>query len=251
MLPTINCHGEIIILEKISHRIYGIEGGSSGERRAKHNRSKQKEWERQEQKLLLADNRKRMEVYEPTWFERKQLEANHANHWQLSSISQRISRFTSGINVGDVIVIEHPEREGTVCKRVLGLPGDLILRPKQRFFSSADHRDVMDIFKDNDETDVDNTDNVATSLSESSLEIVPNGHLWVEGDNSINSADSRNYGPVPASLVVGKVWLRVWPLRGEAVIVRGGRPMPPKDAPFTGSTAIPAGCAGEKLVYAC
>ena len=250
MLPTINCHGEIIILEKISHRIYGIEGGSSGERRANYNRSKQKEWEQQEQKTLLAGN-KRMEVYEPTWFERKPLEANHANHRQLSSISQRISRFTSGIKVGDVIVIEHPEREGTVCKRVLGLPGDFILRPKQRFFSSSDHRDVMDIFKDSDDTDVDNSDNVATSLNESSLEIVPDGHLWVEGDNSINSADSRTYGPVPSGLVVGKVWLRVWPLRGEAVIVRGGRPMPPKDSPFTGSTAIPAGCEGETLVNAC
>jgi len=250
MLPTINCHGEIIILEKISHRIYGIEGGSSGERRAKSHRSKQKEWERQEQKMFLASS-KRMEVYEPTWFERKPLEANNANHRHLSSISQRISRFASGINVGDVIVIEHPEREGTVCKRVLGLPGDLILRPRQRFLSSADHRDVMDIFGDSNDTDVDNSDNVASSLSESLLEIVPDGHLWVEGDNSLNSADSRNYGSVPSALVVGKVWLRVWPMRGEAVIVRGGRPMPPKHAPFTGSTAIPAGCEGGKLVNAC
>jgi signal peptidase I len=244
MLPTINSLGEIIVIEKMSHRMYGIDGGSNGEKRAKDNRSRQKEWEKQEHKIFLA-NSKGKEVYAPTWFRRKPLEANHANHKKLSSLSQRISRLTSGINVGDVIVVEHPEREGTVCKRVLGLPGDLILRPK---FSSGEHRDLLKKFENTNGTDVE--DSSVAFLNESTLEIVPDSHLWVEGDNSTNSADSRNYGSVPSALVVGKVWFRVWPLRGDALIVRGGRPMPPKHTPFTGSTAIPAGCNGEKLVHA-
>lgn len=40
---------------------------------------------------------------------------------------------------------------------------------------------------------------------------IPRGHVWLEGDNPENSMDSRNYGPVPAALVQGRVVGRVWP----------------------------------------
>jgi len=47
---------------------------------------------------------------------------------------------------------------------------------------------------------------------------VPKGYLWVQGDNRGNSEDSRAHmgepggGFVPVKDVVGKSWLRVWPL---------------------------------------
>ncbi|MGJ9414021.1 signal peptidase I [Aeromicrobium sp. CF4.19] len=46
---------------------------------------------------------------------------------------------------------------------------------------------------------------------------VPEGYLWVQGDNRGNSADSRVHqgdpggGFIPVESVVGKAWLRVWP----------------------------------------
>jgi len=40
---------------------------------------------------------------------------------------------------------------------------------------------------------------------------VPRGHVWLEGDNRNNSADSRTYGPVPQGLVRGRALCRVWP----------------------------------------
>lgn len=46
---------------------------------------------------------------------------------------------------------------------------------------------------------------------------VPEGYLWVQGDNRGNSADSRAHmgqpggGFVPVDQVVGKAWLLVWP----------------------------------------
>lgn len=245
MMPTIKPHGEIIIIEKISHRLYSLQGGCLGGQRAAEARSRQKEWQIKEHKEFLVVS-KRNSVYEPTWYKRKLPEANHENHGRLSSLKQMLDRFTSGIDVGDVVVLEHPDREGTVCKRVLALPGDIVLRPKyDTFYMPSKHRDVLEVFED----DVNGGgEGHAASLLDSTLEVVPDGHIWVEGDNSVNSADSRHYGPVSSSLVVGKVWFRIWPLRGDAFMVRGGRPMPPKNAPFTGSTIIPAGCEGEKIV---
>ena len=37
------------------------------------------------------------------------------------------------------------------------------------------------------------------------------GYVWVEGDNSLNSVDSRHYGPIPRNLIEGKVVCRFAP----------------------------------------
>src|SRR3954449_4304476 len=40
-------------------------------------------------------------------------------------------------------------------------------------------------------------------------------HVWVEGDNSFGSTDSRDLGAVPADDVVGRVLVRLWPRPGR------------------------------------
>ena len=94
--------------------------------------------------------------------------------------------FASGLQHGDVIILHHPSKEATICKRIIGMPGDVIVR-------------------------TDGGDDDAHGIPHH--RVVPPGHLWVEGDNTFNSLDSRAYGTVPASLVIGKVICRLWPLR--------------------------------------
>lgn len=40
---------------------------------------------------------------------------------------------------------------------------------------------------------------------------IPQGHCWVEGDESFHSGDSTSFGPIPLSLVKGRVLLSLWP----------------------------------------
>ena len=44
-------------------------------------------------------------------------------------------------------------------------------------------------------------------------EVVPFGHVWVEGDNADprRTIDSNWFGPVPKNLIIGKVSALVWP----------------------------------------
>jgi len=40
---------------------------------------------------------------------------------------------------------------------------------------------------------------------------VPQGHCWVEGDNTACSYDSNYFGPIPLGLLTGKAEAIVWP----------------------------------------
>ncbi|CAM9453119.1 unnamed protein product, partial [Ectocarpus sp. 8 AP-2014] len=94
------------------------------------------------------------------------------------------------IEAGQIVLVQSPLEIGRlVVKRVTGLPGDSIsVRPP--------------------EWDVHNSQRI-----EKRSEVVPEGHVWLAGDNVDNSKDSRNFGSIPQALVLGTVLLRVWPTK--------------------------------------
>jgi signal peptidase I len=208
MLPTIRPSGEIILVDRCTIRLFGIEGGCDGNERVQQARRRQEEYEKASR--------------QSSWYQ----VIIPANQFSPHGKWGRFwTRLTTGISVGDVVVVQHPERRGTVCKRVLGLPGDVVLRSPTRIMRRASN----------------------DPPTRKILYIVPDGHVWIEGDNSLNSSDSRVYGAIPAALIVGRVICRVWPLRGDALMERGARPTISPGRPCSGSTILPAGYNGEEI----
>jgi signal peptidase I len=112
-------------------------------------------------------------------------------------IVNRVSYKLGSPQRGDIIVFHYPRdpREEYI-KRVIGLPGDEVEIKQGTVYVNSQ------------------------SLDESYLKVksgdtgtwrVPEGQLFVLGDNRNNSSDSREWGSVPMDYVVGKAVLVYWP----------------------------------------
>jgi signal peptidase I len=61
--------------------------------------------------------------------------------------------------------------------------------------------------------------------------IVPADRLFVMGDNRPNSADSRQFGPICISDVIGRAWVRYWPLDTLGILQTPTYDVPPPSSP--------------------
>ena len=101
---------------------------------------------------------------------------------------------------GDVVLFEAPEDGAPTIKRVVGISGDTVAV-----------RDGV-LFVNGEKTREDYVDYGLTDATFFGPTDVPKGHVYVMGDNRSNSLDSRSYGPVPETDLLGEVSLRIWPL---------------------------------------
>ena len=124
---------------------------------------------------------------------------------------------------GDVAVFRLPSDPSiNYIKRVVGLPGDEVVYERHRLTINGT---IVDLEQHPDATP--QYPRFVEQLGQREHEIlimnsgymvrdgtymVPDGHYFVMGDNRLGSSDSRVFGPIPTESIVGRAFLRVWPL---------------------------------------
>jgi signal peptidase I len=119
---------------------------------------------------------------------------------------------------GDIVVFMPPESwsqaDGTpYIKRVIGVGGDTIDIHDGKAFVNGTELVEPYVFKEEDGQ---------TQATEDPLQLkewtVPNGELFLMGDHRKSSADSREFGTVAIDKVIGRAWLRYWPINRLTIL---------------------------------
>ncbi|MGD0380875.1 MAG: signal peptidase I [Acidimicrobiales bacterium] len=117
----------------------------------------------------------------------------------------KISYHLHAVHRGDIVVFATPPGEDAgpnvkdLVKRVIGLPGETI--------SSAGGQVVINGKPLKEPWLVPGV--VTTGIN---TQKIPAGEYFVMGDNRSDSQDSRFFGPIKGSLIVGRVVVKIWPL---------------------------------------
>jgi signal peptidase I len=116
-------------------------------------------------------------------------------------------------NRGDIVVFDPPAEWGDsgtpFIKRVIGEPGDKVeIRDDGLVYVNDVALNEPYLYADEPGGNPQPT----TAPLEESTWTVPPDELFLMGDHRQNSADSRTFGAVPISRVIGRAWLRYWPV---------------------------------------
>jgi len=112
---------------------------------------------------------------------------------------------------GEVVVFKYPnDPSQRYIKRIIGLPGETI--------EIGDGKVV--IYKEDSGMVLDESDYLSSSVFTSgSMQVVlAENEYFVLGDNRAVSADSRRWGVLPRENLIGKTWVKAWPVSASAKI---------------------------------
>ncbi|WP_347552436.1 signal peptidase I [Pseudalkalibacillus hwajinpoensis] len=110
------------------------------------------------------------------------------------------------------LVVFHANEQEDYIKRVIGLPGDTIEYKNDVLYING--KKLEEPYLERFQKDIFNgnlTENFKLEDKTGKTK-VPEGYLFLMGDNRRHSYDSRHIGFVPMDQVVGKVNLRYWPI---------------------------------------
>jgi signal peptidase I len=128
---------------------------------------------------------------------------------------------TSSYQVGDLVLWKDPKTGRISCKRIVGLEGEKV-KTYGAFVELYKNRPDLGIVwprdastrgipsKDSFLEEVRHVKNGPDNAIHQRM-VIPANHMWVEGDCPLFSVDSRHYGPIPTSTLLGKLVLRLWP----------------------------------------
>lgn len=122
------------------------------------------------------------------------------------------------VNRGDIIVFEAPAAARSdgiedLVKRVVGLPGDTITGDASGGVLVNGRRlDEPYLPRGTQSRFDDVPPGCGTPAGGAPGCVVPEDHLFMMGDNREASKDSRVFGPVSEDTIIGRVFVRIWPL---------------------------------------
>ena len=136
---------------------------------------------------------------------------------------------------GDIVVFEPPEAwvqggpRTPFIKRVIGLPGETVEIRDGAIVIDGTPLDEPYVY------DLQPT----TAIDEPARWVIPDGELFVMGDHRAASADSRAFGPIERSTVIGRAWLRYWPISSLGILPTPDYPAPVGNGDARPSPAVP------------
>jgi signal peptidase I len=122
-------------------------------------------------------------------------------------IVSKLSVELGTIHTGDILVFKAPKAVASVCgddvadlvKRVIGLPGQHLTSKGNTIYVNG--KKLAQPW----------THNPILGKAIGNV-VVPKNHYFMMGDNESDSCDSRFWGTIPRSSIIGKAFIRVWPL---------------------------------------
>jgi signal peptidase I len=118
------------------------------------------------------------------------------------------------VNRGDLVVFRSPPDSVAggedLIKRVIALPGERVTSDGGRLLIGGGL--LIEPYLPFQNGTADFGIVPWCNVAEMGACTVPDGHVFVMGDNRANSRDSRFFGPVPVESIVGRAFVRVWPL---------------------------------------
>jgi signal peptidase I len=142
-------------------------------------------------------------------------------------IDKLTTRF-DGYHYGDVVVFNPPSGSGLATdgipfiKRIVGMPGDTVTLENGRVFITQPGEAPVRIEEPYVVTEADGSTAPTLCPREACPQewIVGEDEYFVMGDNRPSSQDSRVFGPINEELILGRAWLRYFPLDRIGLIER-------------------------------
>ncbi len=132
-------------------------------------------------------------------------------------VVDKLSYHLHGVDRGNIVVFSTPPNENcagppvaNLVKRVIGLPGETISLSGGRVVINGRVLPEPWLPASEQHTTYPGPSSAPYALHQPYR--IPSGDVYVMGDNRMLSCDSRYWGPIKKSTIVGKVDVRIWPL---------------------------------------
>jgi signal peptidase I len=128
-------------------------------------------------------------------------------------IAEKISIKYARIERGEVVILKHPQHNFLLIKRIIGLPGEKFKISQGNIYING---------KMLEEDYIENGKTPAYGQLKENVEVtIPQNYYIALGDNRKNSSDSREWGAINESHIVGKSFLVYFPFTNIRLINLG------------------------------